>query len=143
MQNYPPNYPPNENFSISSGNKSKIILPKDSFSKITYGIDTPIPLQNKFYYVIPSGITLPITMGTNYSIPSRDILLIPPWDMSNITEYSYESTPYKSTPTNSKVHLVDSDSLTSDPSTNTTTPTKLRDYKILQQIWSHIFNDKQ
>ena len=93
VQNYPPNYPPNKNFSISLGNKSKIILPKDSFSKITYGIDTPIPLQNKFYYVIPSGITLPITMGTNYSIPSRDILLIPPWDMSNITEYSYVSTP--------------------------------------------------
>ena len=63
--------------------------------------------------------------------------------MSNIIEEPYEYTPYKSTPTNFKVNLVDSDSLTSDPSTNTTTPTKLRDYKILQQIWSHIFNDKQ
>ena len=69
-------------------------------------------------------------METNYSIPSGNIFPIPPWDMSNITEYSYESTPYKSTPTNSKVHLVDSDSLTSDPSTNPTTPPNLRDSKI-------------
>ena len=43
VQNYPPNYPPDENFSISSGNKSKIILPEDSFSKIPSRIDTPIP----------------------------------------------------------------------------------------------------
>ena len=82
-------------------------------------------------------------MRTNYSIPSRDIFSIPPWDLSNITEYSYESTPYKSTPTNSKVHLVDSDSLTSDPSTNPTTPTKLSNSKILQHTWSRIFNYKQ
>ena len=63
--------------------------------------------------------------------------------MSNITEYSYESTPYKSTPTNSMVHIVDSDSLTSDPSTNPTTPTKISNYEILQQIWSLILNYKQ
>ena len=125
VQNFPPNYPPNENFLISSRNKSKLILPQDSFSKIPYWIDIPIPSQEKFNSAITSGITLTITMRTNYSVHSRDIFSISPWDMSNITEYSYESTPYKSTPTNSKVHLVDSDSLTSDPSTNPTTPTKL------------------
>ena len=65
VQNYPPNYPPDENFLISLGNKSKIILPEDSFSKIPYRIYTPIPSQDKFNYAIPSGITLPITMGTN------------------------------------------------------------------------------
>ena len=59
-----------ENFSISSGNKSKIILPKGSVSNIPSGIDTPIPSQDKFNYVIPSGITSPIPMGTNSTIPS-------------------------------------------------------------------------
>ena len=137
------NYPPDENFSISMGNKSKIVLPGDSFSKIPSEMDTPIPSQDKFNYVILSGITLPITMGTNYSIPSGNILLISPWGMSNTTEYSYDSTPYKCTPTNSKVHLVDSYSLTSDPSTNPTTPTKLRYSKIRQHIWICIFNEKQ
>ena len=115
VHNYSPNYPPDENFSISSGNKSKTILPKYSFSKIPYRIDTPIPSHDKFNSAITLGITLTITMGTNYSIPSRDILLIPPWDMSNITKYSCDSKLYKCTPTNSRVHLVDSDSLTTDP----------------------------
>ena len=46
-------------------------------------------------------------------------------------------------PTNSKVHIVDSDSLNSDPSTNPTTPTKLSDSKILQLIWIRIFNYKK
>ena len=78
VQDYPPNYPPDKNFLISSGNKSKINLPEDSFSKIPSGIDTPIPSEDKFNSVIPSisipsGITLPITMGTNSSIPSGDI----------------------------------------------------------------------
>ena len=52
------------------------------------------------------------------------------------------NTLYKSTPTNSKVHLMDSDSLASDPSTNPTTPTNIRNSKTLKQIWSHIFNYK-
>ena len=77
VQNYPPNYPPDENFSISSGNKSKIILPKDSFSKITYGINTPILPKEKFNSMIPSGIPLPIPMRTNSMMTSRDIFLFP------------------------------------------------------------------
>ena len=73
-------------------------------------------------------------MGANSTIPSGGIFFIPPRDMSNIPEYSYESTSYKSTPTNSKVHLVDSYYLTSHPSTNPTIPTKFSDSNILQQI---------
>ena len=82
-------------------------------------------------------------MGTNSMISSGDIVFIPTKWISNITEDSYKSTAYKSTPANSKVHLVDSDSPTSDPSTNPTTPTKFRESKIFQQIWSCIFNEKQ
>ena len=58
--------------------------------------------------MIPTGITLPITMGKNSTMPSGDIVLVPPRDTSNITEYSYESKAYKSKITNSKVNLVDS-----------------------------------
>ena len=63
--------------------------------------------------------------------------------MSNIPEDSYESTAYTSMPTNYKVHLVESDSPTSDPSTNPTTPTMLGDSNIFQHICIRIFNDKQ
>ena len=64
-------------------------------------------------------------------------------DMSNISEDSYDFTAYKSTPTNSKVNLVESDSPTSNPSTNPTTPSKLNNFQIHQQIWSRIFSEKQ
>ena len=63
--------------------------------------------------------------------------------MSKIPEDSYEPTAYKSTRNNSKVHLVHSDSPTSDTSTNRTTPNKLRYSKISQHIWSRRFNYKQ
>ena len=133
------NFNPEENLSISSGNESKIILPEDSFSNIPSGISTPIPSQDKFN----SAISLGITSGTNSTIISGDIFSIPPSNISNIPEDSFESTAYKSTPTNSKVHLADSDSLTSDHSTNPTTPTKPSNSNIHQQIWIHIFNNNQ
>ena len=63
--------------------------------------------------------------------------------MSKILEDSYESTAYKSTPTNSSVHLADSDSPTSNPSTNPTTPIILSNSKIRQQIYIRILNEKQ
>ena len=46
-------------------------------------------------------------------------------------------------PTNYKVHLVESDSPTSDPSTNLTTHTMLGDSNIFQHICIRIFNDKK
>ena len=82
-------------------------------------------------------------MRTNSTIPSRGIFSVPPRDMFNIPEGSYKSTAYKYSPTNSKVHLVESYSPTFNPSTNPTTPTKISDSKIRQYIWSQIFNDKQ
>ena len=63
--------------------------------------------------------------------------------MSNIPEDSYNSIAYKSTPTNSKVHQVDSDSPTFGHSTNPATHKKLTDSKIHQQIWGYIFYIKQ
>ena len=74
---YMQNFPPDENLSIRSGNKSKIILPEDSFSNIPSGMDTPIPSQENFNSVVPSGINSPIPLGTNYAIPSGDIFLFP------------------------------------------------------------------
>ena len=82
-------------------------------------------------------------MANSSTIPSGDIIPIPPSDISNITEDSYEHTAYNYKPTNSKVNILDSDSPTSDPSTNPITPTKLSNSNIRQQIWSRIFNDKQ
>ena len=69
-------------------------------------------------------------MGTNPSIASGDIFSIPPRDMSNTPEDSHKYISYKSMPTNSKVHIVDSYYPTSDPSTNLTTHTKLGNSKI-------------
>ena len=63
--------------------------------------------------------------------------------MFNIPEDSYDSRAYKSMPINSKVHIVDSYYLTFNPSTNPTTPTKHRNSKTWQPIWSRIFNNKQ
>ena len=63
--------------------------------------------------------------------------------MSKIKEDSYDSTASKSTPTKSKVHLVDSDYPTFDPSTKPNTPTDISDSNIRQHIWSFIFNEKQ
>ena len=82
-------------------------------------------------------------MGTNSKILSGRISLIPPRDMSKITEDSHESTAYKYMPTQSKVHLADSDSPNSDSSTNHNTPTNISDSNIHQHIYSCIFNDKQ
>ena len=73
VQNSWPNYPPGENFLISLGNKSRIILPKYSFSNIPFRIDTPISPQENFNYMIPSGINSPIPKGTNYTILSGGI----------------------------------------------------------------------
>ena len=118
--------------------------------KITSGINTPSLPQDNFYPAISSGITFPISMGTNSKIPFSDIFLIPPRDLSKILEDTYADTFYKSTSsasTNSKIHLVDPDSTTSvkynsDSTPNPIPPLTISNSNIRQQIWIHIFNEK-
>ena len=90
-------------------------------------------------------------MQINSKIPFGDISLIPPRDLSNIPEDIYSATFYKSTsstPTNLKIHLVNTYSTTSVKTNSGSTsdpipPLNLSDFKIRQQIWIHIFNYKQ
>ena len=141
-----------DNFSIRSRNKIGKRFHKDFVSKIPSVIETPKPPQDKFSPVIPSGITPPITMGTNSKIYSGDIFPIPSRSLSNITEDRYAAF-YNSAslaPTNPKVQLVKLDPTTyvksnSDYISKTTiTPhIKLSNSNIFQHIWSLIFNNKQ
>ena len=120
--------------------------------KIPFGIETPSPPQGNFSPVIPSAINSPIPMGTNSKIHSGDISPIPFRDLSKIPEYTY-ATFYNSTssaPTNPKIQLVEPDPTTylksnsnSNYETTITSPIKISNYKICQQIWSRILNDKQ
>ena len=140
-----------ENFLIRLGNKIENVLTKDSFSKIPYGIETQSPSQDDFSPLITSWITYLITTVTNYKIPSGYIFPIPPRDWSKIPVDTYASIFCKSTssaPTNSKMHLFNTNSITSvksnsDSTSNPTPHLKLSNSKIRQQIWSRIFNYKQ
>ena len=89
-------------------------------------------------------------MGTNSKIPSGDFFPVPPRDFSKIPDDTIDATFNKSTSsahTNYKIHLVDPGPTTtanpnSDSTSNTIPHLKLSDFKICQQIWSPIFNDK-
>ena len=140
-----------ENFSITSGNKTKNILPTDYFLKIPFGIDNPSPPQDDSPPVMPSRIISTIPMGTNSNIPSGDFLPIPPRDLSNISEDTIDATFNKSTSfayTNYKIHLFDpGHTITAKPNSNSTSNPiphlKLSESTIRQHIWRFIFNDKQ
>ena len=140
---------PKENFSIISGNKSEIILTEDSISNIPPGINSSVLSEDNYNSEIPPGINLPIPSGVNYNstIPSRYIFSVSPRDIPKIPS----GDSYKSTPTNSKVNLVDPESPSTNPLMIPSTipsivPTnlpKLRYSDITQNIWSRILNNKK
>ena len=150
-ENYNHNSKSEDNFFIRSGNEIEKVLPRDYFSKIPSGIDTPSPPQGNSPLVIPSGIISAITMGNNSNIPSGHLPPITPRDMSKILEDTIAATYYKSmssAPTEYKVHLIDPDLVTIVKPNSKSTPNpipnlKLSNSKNHQQICSHIFNDKQ
>ena len=138
-----------ENFSISLGNKSEMILTEYSSLKIPLGFNSSIPLEENYNSVIPSRINSLIPLGKNYNptIPSRGIFLIPPRDISKITS----GCSYKYTPNNYKVNLVDPEYLPiyplmipyMIPSIVYTNIPNNSNSKIREQIWIRIFNNKQ
>ena len=120
---------------------------KQFYLKITFpitilGLIHPHPHRKKLILWFIQGLIHQFPWVIIIQFPTGYFLIFPK-DMSNILEYSYGSTSYKYTPTNSKVYLVDSDYPTYEPSTNPTKPTKISRSNILQHIWSGIFNDKQ
>ena len=91
-------------------------------------------------------------MVTNYKITNGDMYLITFRDLSKILEDTYATfySSTSSTSTKPNVQLVEPYPTTSVKSnsnsiseTTITPPIKTSDSKILQNIWIHIFNEKQ